>query len=294
MDKTYTAQENIRGGMYVAIAMLGFLANDSLIKYVTTDLYIGQIIFLRGSFASLFLFLLCLRTNALLPPRQIGNKLFAFRAGLEAFATITFLTALVHLPLSNISAILQALPLAVTLGAALLLGEKIGWRRITAILVGFFGVLLIIQPGFGDFSFYSILVILSVLAAAGRDLVTRKMPENVPSLFISLYTSIVITCMGAVMTVLHGWESVSWLVLAYIAAASIFIIVGYFFIIAGMRVGETGFVTPFRYTVLIWALLVGYVAFDEVPNTLMLIGSAIVVGMGLYAFHRERTLAKQG
>ena len=201
--------------------------------------------------------------------------------------------ALVHIPLSNISAILQALPLAVTLGAALLLGEKIGWRRITAILVGFFGVLLIIQPGFGDFSIYSILAIVSVFAAAGRDLITRKMPENVPSMFVSFYTAVVITAMGGLMTLLNGWEAVSTTTVAFCLLASLFIIVGYYFIIAGMRVGETGFVTPFRYTVLIWALLVGYVFFDEVPNTLMLIGSAIVVGMGLYAFHRERTLAGQ-
>jgi len=198
------------------------------------------------------------------------------------------------MPFANLAAILQSLPLAVTLGAALFLGEPVGWRRWLAILVGMFGVLVIIRPGMDGFHSASILVLLSVVFAAARDLVTRGLPSTVPSLLVSGFSAIFIAVLGMVLTVGMGtWAPMNFSQILTLLCASLFLFFGYQFIVLSMRSGEIAYVVPYRYTGLLWAILFGYLVFDEVPDKYMLLGSAIVVAMGLYTLYRELVVSRR-
>ena len=134
------------------VAMVGFTLNDAITKYSSQSMNMAQVMLIRGAFASLFVGLLAWQRGALLQPRLMLQPLVAIRVLGEAGATVAFLVALAHLPIGSVSAVLQALPLAVTMGAALFFGEVVGWRRWLAIAAGFAGVLVIVRPGFDGFS----------------------------------------------------------------------------------------------------------------------------------------------
>jgi len=279
---------NIRSSLYMMLSMLGFVINDLLIKALDGELAIPQVIWVRGVFLSLIM-LAILWQRGLLPKWRLGlNKGIAIRGVFEGGATLAFLSALVQLPFANLSAILQSLPLAVTLGAALFLGEPVGWRRWLAIVVGFIGVLIIIRPGMGGFHTASLLVLLSVFFAAGRDLITRKLPANIPSLIITGYSAVFITCLGMSITLVAGmWSPMTLTQIVLLALAACFLFFGYHFIVLSMRTGDIAYVVPYRYTSLLWAILFAYLIFDEVPDVFTVVGSVIVVSMGLYTLYRE-------
>ena len=284
---------NLRAALFMVIAMAGFTLNDAITKHVIETLGFGQVMLVRGFFATVLIFLLALRSGALAHPAHLRHPTVALRALFEMMATVAFLAALAHLPLANISAVLQALPLAVTLGAALFLGEKVGWRRWLAIAVGFTGVMIVVQPGFDGFNAFSLLALLSVVMAATRDLVTRRIPEAVPSMAVSAVTALMVTLLGGVLTAAGGkWVPLTAVTTGWLLAASVLLVIGYHFIILAMRKGEISFVAPFRYTALVWALALGYLAFGEVPGPAMIVGAAIVVLSGLYALYREQAAGR--
>lgn len=272
----------------MAVSMAGFTFNDALTKSVTGDLTIGQIMFIRGAFTTALVYVVARKLGALDHIRNILQPLILCRIAFETIAAISFLMALGQVPLANVSAILQSLPLAVTLGAALFLGEPVGWRRWGAIIVGFLGVMIIIQPGPEGFTVASVYVIFSVITAAGRDLVTRRIDRTVSSLTVTLFTAASISMAGLLITPLFGgWQPVSAWTLGKLAIASVFLFAGYQAVIMAMRVGEISFIAPFRYTSLLWAVALGMLFFDEVPDIWMVIGATVVIGSGLYTFYRE-------
>lgn len=280
---------NLRGALFMALSMAGFTFNDTIVKYLSDSMNMGQVMFLRGLIATALILTLAKRRGALRPVRMALSGRVATRALCEVGATITFLVGLAHIPLAMASAILQALPLAVTMGAALFLHESVGWRRWLAILVGFTGVMIILQPGTDGFSIHAFLIVLTVLFAAARDIVTRTVDPAIPSLFLSAVTSVFVSLAGLVLVgPLGGWQPVSLFDAGALVTAACFLIIGYQFIIMAMREGEISFIAPFRYTSFIWAILLGFVAFGEIPDTAMIVGGAIVVGSGLYTLYRER------
>jgi hypothetical protein len=187
---------NARGALFMVIAMAAFTCNDALVKSVTHAMNTGQILFVRGLMTSILVLVIAKWMGALGSWRVILQPAVALRLSAEILASLAYVSALGAMPLANTSAILQSLPLAVTLGAALFLGEKVGWRRWLAITAGFVGVLIVIRPGPDGFSLAAIYVIASVVGAAARDLATRKIRSDVPSLFISAVTAIAITVVG--------------------------------------------------------------------------------------------------
>lgn len=273
----------------MALSMAGFTFNDAIVKDLTETMNVGQVMFLRGLFASIMILAIARSRGALRPIRVAFSGRVALRAMGELGATITYLIGLSYIPLAMASAILQALPLAVTMGAALFLNEAVGWRRWLAILAGFAGVMIILQPGTGGFSPFAFLIVLTVIFAAMRDIVTRMVDADIPSLFLSAVTSIVVTLVGLLLVVpLGGWRPVSAGALVEIAGAAGLLIIGYQFLIMAMREGEISFIAPFRYTSFLWAILLGFVVFGDIPDTAMIIGGTIVVASGLYTFYRER------
>ena len=279
---------NLRGALFMAVSMAGFTINDTFVKAASSGMNPGQIMFVRGLFATIMIAAMSWRMGALRPLSFLAKPGVIARSVGELGAALTFIWALAHMPLGNASAILQALPLAVTLGAVLFFGEKVGWRRWAAIAAGFLGVMIIVRPGMEGFTRYSLLVLACVLAAAFRDLSTRRAPPEVPTLFLSLVTAGLI-CVGGLALIIPfgGWTPMTGKSLLQMFAAASFLIVGYLFVIRAMREGEIGFIAPFRYTSLVWALGLGYVVFHDVPEPLTLAGAALVIGSGVYAFYRE-------
>ena len=278
----------------MAISMAGFTINDTFVKLATQEMNVAQIMFVRGLMASAMIAALSWHMGALRPISFIWKPGVLARSLGEMAATVTFLAGLTHMPIGNASAILQALPLAVTLGAVLFLGEKVGWRRWSAILVGFLGVLIIVRPGMEGFNQYSLLILACVFAAAFRDLSTRRAPAEVPSLFMTLVTAAMITLTGLALIVpFGGWTPMSAKSLAILFAAASFIIFGYLFIISAMRGGDISFIAPFRYTSLIWALGLGFLVFGDIPDSYTLTGATLVIVSGSYSFYRERVRARR-
>jgi drug/metabolite transporter (DMT)-like permease len=209
------------------------------------------------------------------------------RVGAEVGATIAFLTSLKHMPLANVTAILQALPLAVTMAAAIFLREPVGWRRWLAILCGFCGVIVVVRPGLEGFNAYSLLTLVAVAFITLREISTRTLTSDVPSSTVALATTLGITLLGAVMMFDTQWTPVSqtsWLLLSATAVA---IIAGTLLSVMAMRVGEISFVAPFRYTAMLWAIGLGVVLFADWPDRMTLIGTIIIIATGIYSFHRE-------
>lgn len=284
------ASDNMLGSIYMLLAMASFAIGDSILKFINSEMPLGQILFTRGIFAIAILYFITKRYGQLRPLKLVLSKPFLLRIVGEVSATYFFFTALFQIPIANAAAMMQALPLTVTLGAAYFLGETIGWRRIIAILIGFIGVVMIVQPGLEGFNVYSLYCLMAVAACTLRDLSTRKLDKDTPTLFVSLITVAVVTMGGGLLGFTETWTTPSNGMLATLALASLFLISGYISIISSMRVGEVGFVTPFRYSVLIFALIIGVVFFNEIPNIYTILGSVIVVASGVYTILRERKL----
>lgn len=278
----------------MAVAMATFTVNDSFMKAVTQVLPLSQAIVIRGMMTLTALLILArvMGIRTLTIPTT-DRRLLGWRTLAELGATLTFLLALRQMPLANLSAILQSLPLAVTLGAAIALKEPVGWRRMTAIAVGFGGVMLIVRPGTEGFNIWSVLALISVAFVVVRDLTTRQFSHGLPSVTIAIYTSIAVTIMGLGGLAIEDWVAVKPHVFAMLAGASAMLIMGYLFIVMAMRVGDVAIVAPFRYSALIWAILLGWLAFGDVPVGLTLLGAAIVVVTGLYTYLREYQLKRK-
>ena len=273
----------------MATAMAAFTINDAITKAVSAEMNFGQVMLVRGLFAIVLIAALAVHQRALRPLRTLMTMAVVLRVAGEIGATILFLAAIVNLPLANTTAILQVLPLAITLGAALTFGEPVGWRRWLAIAAGFIGVLIIVRPGVEGFNQFSLFALISVIFCAIRDLATKRIPASIPSLFVTLVTTVSVTIAGAaILAPLGGWTPPSGRALALLAFTAILLLTGYQCIIMALRTGDISAVAPFRYSALLWAMLLGYLVFGDVPDAMMVSGAAIIVASGLYAFYRER------
>lgn len=280
--------DNFKGAIYMSAAMAGFGFNDMLVKIATKTLSTGEIVLIRGSISTCLIFLLALKMGALRPLKTLLHPLLAFRVLAEVTATFTYIYALGKLPLANAGAILQFLPLAVTLGAAIFLREPVGWRRWMAIIAGFIGVLLIIKPGPDGFSTASFLALGCVFAAASRDVATKRLPQAIPSVFVTLITSSAVTAAaGIFIKPLGGWQTPDMTEVTVLALSAVSLMIGYLGLISSMRTGEISFIAPFRYSYMIWALALSFLVFGDLPDFFMILGCSIVVASGIYTFYRE-------
>ena len=285
--------DNMLGSAYMLLAMASFAIGDSIMKFISSEIPLGQLLFVRGLFAIAILFVIAYKLGHLRPISTVIKAPFLLRILGEVLATYFFFTALFNIPFANAAAIMQALPLTVSLAAAYFLGETIGWRRMLAILIGFIGVLFIIQPGLEGFNIYSLSCLMAVLACTLRDISTRLLETKTPTVFVTLVTVIVVAMGGGLLGFTETWVPITLYSTSIIGIASLFLITGFIGIVSSMRVGEVAVVTPFRYSILIFAILIGAFFFNEFPNTLTMVGSVIVVGSGIYTIFREHKLAKK-
>ena len=281
--------DNLRGALYMCVAMAAFTINDAMMKAATQTLPLWQAIAMRGLLTLGPLVAIGAATGRL--SFRMGRRdsvTVGIRSVAEVVSTLLFLAALVHMPLANLSAIMQSMPLAVTLAAWAVFGDRVGWRRMTAILVGFVGVLIIVRPGPEGFDHWSLIGLASVAFVVVRDLSTRELSKAVPSATVAVAASLSVTATALALSLPEGWQGVSLHEGLLICGAAASLVVGYNFVVMVMRVGDIGFVAPFRYTSLLWALVLGWAAFGTLPDALTLFGAGLVVASGIFTLWRER------
>jgi drug/metabolite transporter (DMT)-like permease len=283
------ANDNLRGSLWMVAAMAGFAVEDMFLKSAAAELPVGQVMVIFGSGGMLlFACLTKARGEALFPVAMLHPAIL-IRALFEVSGRLFYTLAIALTPLSSASAILQASPLMVVAGAALVFGERVGWRRWTAICMGFAGVLIILRPGADSFTPLSLFAVLGTIGFAGRDLATRAAPPGLSNMQLGVYGFAMIVLAGAGMLALFGGAAMPGPRAAFELAAGTLIGVGaYYAITAAMRTGSVGVVTPFRYTRLVFALILGVLVFGERPDALTLTGSAVIVTSGLYTLLRSR------
>ncbi|MEZ8006081.1 MAG: DMT family transporter [Amylibacter sp.] len=285
---------NFRGILLMLVAMAGFTMEDLFVKKLSFGISTGQILMMLGIGSGTVFAVMAKLKGHFLTARHFWTPGMVGRFIAEGIAATAFVLSLTLIPLSTVAAVFQVTPLVITMGAALFLGEAVGWRRWSAILVGLIGVLIIIRPGMNAFDPNVGFILIAVLFVTMRDLITRGLPENVPSTVVSFQAFASIFIAGGVL-ILFNSESInkpSSIELLYVLGGIVFGVIGYYGIVAATRIGEAAVVTPFRYARLLFALVVGFFVFHERPDMWTLFGASIVIATGVYTVWRERKLAR--
>lgn len=288
------AQANRVGIVWMVVAMTAFICNDAVIKSVGQRLPAAQMIVVRGVIAISLILLVAWRMGALPRIADTVRGWVVLRAGCEGLGTFMYLAALFQLPLANATAINQSSPLFIAVLAVIFLGERVDRARWLAILVGFAGVLLVIQPRPDGFNGYAWLCLLATLVYSFRDLLTRRIPAGTPSILVTLTTAVVVWLMAAGVMALEGWTPMRWSDVALLALAAVFLSTGYHAVISATRYAEVSVVAPFRYVGMLWALVLGFVFWGDVPNVLAWTGIGLLIGAGLFMLQQQRTRTRPG
>ncbi len=286
--------ENLRGIAAMLAAMGSLIVNDCFLKIAAHELPTGEAIFLRGLFATLLCIGFLAATGALGALRLAAAPWVQVRAGADVVATILYLHALMHMPIADATALLQFTPLAITAGAALFLGARVGWRRWLATAIGLVGVLIIVRPGGAGFNAYALLALSAIAFVTVRDLVTRRVGAAVPSMVVAATSSAAVMMGSALLALFESWVWPPMSALLLLFLAGVGLLGGNYWIVVAMRTGEIAAVAPFRYSVILWAIAAGLVVWGEVPDLPTWIGIAIVTGAGVYTILRENRLARLG
>ena len=286
--------ENMRGAVLMVASMTAFTLNDAFMKSLSDELPLFQSIFLRSIGVFLCLSVAGFALGQIRFDQTRRDWTFiTLRSLFETGGALFFLSALFNMPIANVTAILQVLPLSVSLAAAVFLGASLGWRRLSAIMVGFAGVLLIVKPGGEGFNVYAISALLAVVCVTFRDILVRKISAEVPTLMVSWFTVFVVMSGSGMASLSEVWQPVSSLGAFQLGGAILTIIGGYIFSVAVMRHGDIAFVAPFRYSSLLVAVVIGFFVFNEVPDALTIIGAIIVVCTGIFTLYRESIKRRQ-
>lgn len=286
--------DNLRGTTLMVLSMATFTCNDAVMKAVTQTLPLYESVALRGLVVlAMMLVIAAIQQGGVrLTVARTDRGPLVLRTAADIVSTLLYLMALRKMALADLSAIMQALPLAVTLAAALVFRERLGWRRFSAIGIGFAGVVLILRPGTGAFDIWSALGLAAMFLIVVRDIATRKFTVGTGSSTIAFYAALTVTLSGVVLGAAEDWRLPTLREALLLLLAAGFLTVGYLAAVATMRVGEISFVAPFRYTSLLFAIVLGVLVFNEWPDLWTWTGSGLVVGAGLYTILRERALGK--
>lgn len=290
-----SSQQNqaLRASAYMVAAMASFVLNDSCVKYIGTSLPLGEIMSIRGFIAVIIIAAFCVSQGELKQAPQILSRWVLLRSALDVSGTVMFLIALMHIPFANLTAILQSVPLVVVLLSVIFLGEKVGIRRVGAITAGFAGVMLIMRPQPSTFTIYEGLALGIVLSVAVRDLVTKRIPANIPTFVIALANAGFVTLGGLVIAFVQGFAPIAWWQLALLAMSAALLASGYMFMVATLRLGELSVTAPFRYSSVLFSIVLGMTIFAEFPDIPSYFGMGLISAAGLYAAHREALLNRK-
>ena len=291
-DTGARSTRNLQGAGAFILGTACLVANDTIVKLSSAQLPIGQLIFVRGVFAVMFVVAACAWMGVLGQYKRMAEPHVLGRAVVNMLSMVAYIAALIHMPIANVSAITQAIPLSLTAASAVILKEKVGVRRWTAVAIGFVGVLIIIRPGSSAFNVFAFSALLAVVFVTARDLLTRSANSDTPSIIITMASALVVTVASGAYSLTETWAPLDGMTLALLAAAAAFIMIGIHLLIVGVRIAELAVVVPFRYLLVVWAMLSGYLVWGEFPDFWALCGIALIVGSGIYTVRREASLKR--
>jgi drug/metabolite transporter (DMT)-like permease len=282
--------DNFRGAVIMTICMGAFVLNDAFVRLAGNTVPLAQILFLRGLLTTVVLMAFAFYLGIFQSVLQTGDKwLIFFRSVIEGLTAYFFLTAVMNMPFANVTAILQILPMTVTLAAAFMFKERVGAFRISLILIGFIGVTLIINPSKDGFNLYAGYALIAVALITMRDLITRKLSIDIHTLLPTVSASLGVFLFSTILMINTPFQPLSLDNSSFIGLAALFIIFGYYTAVLVMRSGEISFISPFRYSAIIFALLIGVVFFNEWPNASALLGILLVTASGGILLYRNQT-----
>ena len=285
--------ENFRGALIMMICMSAFVLNDAFVRLAGDSLPLAQILFIRGLITTVVLLAFAIYGGIFSVKVSKKDKLrIFFRSIAEALTAYFFLTAVMNMPFANVTAILQILPMAITLAAAFIFKEKVGIIRISLILIGFLGVILIINPSADGFNLYALYALISVFLITIRDLITRKLSSKVPTLLPTVSASIGVLLFSVILLINIPLQPLNMQNSSFILLAAFFIVFGYYTAVLVMRSGEISFISPFRYTAILFALIFGFIFFDEKPDKIAFLGIIIVMLAGIVLMMRNSSVHK--
>ena len=283
--------QNLRGILFMILAMAGFALEDLFIKHLSSHLPVSQILIILGFSGASVLIITALLTHAPILQRDLLNSSVIIRTLCELFAALFFVSAIALTPLSSAASILMTTPLMVTMGAALFLKEKVGWRRWTAVMVGFFGVLLILRPGFDSFMPESLLAVIATIFLAVRDLSTRTMKASISTTTVSIYAFLACGISGFIAMPFYSAMVIpSSVEVTYFISATFVGVIGYYAVVLATRDGDVSVISPFRYSRLVFAMLLSVIILSERPDLFTLSGALVIVVSGIYTYIRESHL----
>jgi drug/metabolite transporter (DMT)-like permease len=286
-------RNNRRGIIAMLLAMAFFITNDSLLKLASATMPPGQIMAVRGVLATAIALSIVWATGQLGSVRKLASPFAALRGVIEAIVAFLFISSLPHLPIAIITAIVQSTPLILTLAMVALGLERVRWRRWSAIVVGFVGVLVIVRPGPEGMNLYALVALAAAVLVAGRDLATRFVPADVPSSVVALASTAAVGLAGLVAGLGESWPALGARELAYIGGAALLVTLGNLANIVAFRDTDVSVVAPFRYSVILWAILLGFVIFGELPDPTAIVGIALIIASGVYTLHREQVRQRE-
>jgi len=274
------------------LCMFFFAINDALIKHVLLiykDITIlGEVIFIRGVISTLILGLYLFFKKKLTLDVMISKPLHG-RGAVESIAAVFFFLGLMYLPFGELYSLLNLAPILITASGAFILGEKVGWRRWTAVILGFVGVLIVVNPNDLKFGFAFLYPLVSAVFITQRDTITRKYLENFDSLQVVFITSLSVTIFFSFGMILN-YQPINLEIFIYIFLSAIFVTIGYYFSVLTIKTANISTTSPFRYTIIIFGIVLGYFIFKETPSINMIIGSLLIIGSGIFIIFRQKKI----
>lgn len=283
----------LRGIILMVAGSAVLTLSDAVTKWLTAGYPVGQIMCIRAVFTLIPIMVFAWHAGGMHALRIRNVRMQILRAACAVASAALFVTGLAYLPLAACIAIAFSGPLFVTALATPMLGEQVGWRRWSAVFVGFLGVLVMLRPTDGAVHWAALLPLLAAASGAFRDIITRKVRLSASPVAVLAFT-MAATGLAGLWTLPFGWEPVAWNDLLLLAAAGILVGTAQYLVIHAFYVAEASLVIPYKYMSLIWAALLGYIMWGDVPNRWLVVGAALVVGSGLYIMHREARLARRG
>ena len=282
---------NMLGSIWMIASMAIFAIEDAFVKAASNALPVGQILIIFGLGGAVMFASMARLNNEPLFIKDVVSRPMRIRVVFEIIGRLFYVLAIAVTPLSSATVILQATPLVVVAGAAMVFGERVGWRRWSAIFIGLVGVIVIIQPGTDSFLMLSVLAIVGMIGFAGRDLASRAAPATLSTSILGLYGFLSIVVAGSIFSI---WQGASFVLPDVytsfnLAGAILSGVAAYSCLMKAMRTGEVSAVTPFRYTRLLFGITLGVVLFGESLSSTMLLGSGMVVFSGLFIIWRRNS-----
>lgn len=265
---------------------LSLTINDAMAKYLTQSYPVGQVVALRGLSIIMLLIAFLFFMNNLQALKIFSWKGHIFRAGAMTGSTFLFITGLSLLPITDAIAIAFVAPILTTILGVLVLKEAVSWKRWAAIFVGFFGIIIILQPSSDAFKIAAIAPLGAAAFGAARDVITRALSESESSLSI-LFTSMLMITIAGFLTYPLGWSAVKPSHIWIFITSSLLVGLAQYLMIEAFRLGEIALISPFKYSSLLWATLIGLLIWDELPSKHVVLGAFILILSGIYLLRNE-------